>query len=304
LVITGPTASGKTELAIELALRFSGELIGADSVQVYRGLDIGSSKPRAAELRGVPHHLIDVREPDQPLDAAEFAQLADAAIAGTRARGHVPIVVGGSGLWLRALLRGLVTLPPVDPELRNELDQRARIGGTCALHEELAAIDPLAARRIHENDRVRIVRALEVYAQTGKPLGTMHEEHALGAPRHDAVRVVIDPGNDVLTQRIEARTRAMIEAGFAEETRRLVERYGRELRALGAVGYREMVEHVCDNTPIEETEQKIVRATRVYARRQRTWLKSEPGERWDTTAEELLSPPGLARVARVLERHA
>jgi tRNA dimethylallyltransferase len=299
LVITGPTASGKTALAIELARRFSGELIGADSIQVYRGLDIGSAKPSAAELQGIAHHLIDIREPDQPLDAAEFAQLADRAIIETRARGNVPIVVGGSGLWLRALLRGLVALPEVDHAVRAALEERARIEGTEGLHRELAEVDPIAARSIHHNDRIRIIRALEVYAQTGQPLGAMRQEHALGAPRHAALRLVIDPGSEVLTKRIEARTRAMLEAGLEAETRRLVERYGRELRALGAVGYREMVEHVCDHIPIDETARKIVRASRIYARRQRTWLKNEPGDRWDASAPEVLGEAGLARVAQL-----
>jgi tRNA dimethylallyltransferase len=300
LVVTGPTASGKTALAIELARRFAGELIGADSVQVYRGFDIGSGKPTAAELGGVAHHLLDVRDADQPLDAAEFAALADEAIAEVRARGHLPIVVGGSGLWLRALLRGLVQLPPVDAALRARLDREADELGTRVLHQRLAGVDPLAAADIHENDRVRIVRALEVFEQTGQPLGALRAQHALGAPRHRALRIVIDPGPAELTALIEARVAAMIARGFAAEVEQLVARHGREARALGSVGYREMVEHVCDGVPLEETARKIVQATRIYARRQRTWLKSEPGALWTTSREEVLSHAGSERLQRFI----
>lgn len=296
LVVTGPTASGKTALAVQLALQFEGELIGADSVQVYRGFDIGSSKPSLGELRGVPHHLLDVREATAPLDAAEFAALADAAIAEVRARGKRPIVVGGSGLWLRALLRGLVKAPEVDPALRARLSAEAAAQGTPRLHERLAAVDPDAAAQIHPNDRVRVVRALEVFEQTGQALGALRREHALGAPRYRALRIVLDLAPDVLTPRIETRCREMIARGFAAEVRALVERHGRDVRALGAVGYAEMVAHVCDGVPLEITARAIERATRIYARRQRTWLKSEPGERWLTHPDEVLSDAGLARL--------
>lgn len=301
LVITGPTASGKTACAVELARRFDGELVGADSVQVYRGLDIGSSKPTADELAGIPHHLLDVCDPDQPLDAAAFANLADVAIADIRARGKRPIVVGGAGLWLRALLRGLVQLPQVDPELRARLDAEANTHGTPHLHARLAVIDPRAAADIHPNDRVRVVRALEVHAQTGTPLGELRHEHALGQPRYHALRVVLDLPPDELTSRIAQRTQQMIERGLEAEVRRLVERYGRELRALGAVGYREMVAHVCDGVGLEETCVAINQATRVYARRQRTWLKNEPGELWLCRPEQLFEEQGLATVQPFLE---
>lgn len=296
IVITGPTASGKTALGLSLARMLDGELVGADSIQVYRGMDIGSSKPSLNELAGIAHHLIDVCDPDQPMDAVSFAARADDAIADIRARGKLPIVVGGSGLWLRALLRGLVQLPPVDEELRARLTQEADEVGTSVLHARLAERDPIAAAAIHPNDRVRVVRALEVFEQTGQPLGAMRAEHALGAPRHHALRIVIDPGSDALTPRIVARTRQMLDAGLADETRALLTRFGRPLRALSAVGYREMVAHLEDGVPIDETERQIIRATRIYARRQRTWINGEPGQRWNTEADEVLSVAGLARI--------
>jgi tRNA dimethylallyltransferase len=296
LVITGPTASGKTSLGLELARRFGGELIGADSVQVYRGFDIGSSKPTPAELGGIPHHLLDVAEPEQPLDAVDFAELADAAIAQTVGRGHVPIVVGGSGLWLRALLRGLVQLPSVDPQIRKRLDEEANTLGAPALHARLSQIDPQAAADIHANDRIRIVRALEVYEQTGTPLGQLRAEHALGAPRYRALRIVLEVPPDELIRRIEARTEQMLAHGFVDEVRTLIARHGRDVRPLGAVGYREMVEHLCDGVSLAETVRKINQSTRVYARRQRTWLNNEPGELWQTTREAVLSDEGQARL--------
>jgi tRNA dimethylallyltransferase len=300
LVITGPTASGKTALAIELARRLEGELVGADSVQVYRGFDIGSGKPTRRELAGVTHHLLDVRDASEPLDANDFAELADAAIGDVRARGKTPIVVGGSGLWLRALLRGLVKLPPVDPAIRARLEQEATEHGTQVMHDRLKQLDPLAAADIHPHDRIRLVRALEVHEQTGTPIGELRAAHALGSPRYRALRIVIDPGNELLTERITARVAQMIAAGFVDEVRKLVKKHGRDARALGAVGYREMVEHVCDGVSLEETEQRIVRATRIYARRQRTWLNNEPGELWLTSADEVLSDAGMARLRAFL----
>jgi tRNA dimethylallyltransferase len=301
LVLTGATASGKTAAAVQLAEHFGGELIGADSVQVYRGFDIGASKPKASELRGIVHHLLDVRDADQPLDAVEFAHLADAAISDVRARGKLPIVVGGSGLWLRALLRGLVAAPPVDAELRARLEAAARTDGSASLHARLAHVDPRAAAHIHPNDRVRIVRALEVFEQTGQPLGALRGVHALGAPRYRSLRVVLELPADELNRRIEQRTAAMITEGFVAEVERLLSRYGRATRPLGSVGYREMVAHVCDGVALDETVRAINRATRIYARRQRTWLRSEPGERWLASPERVLEPAGITRLESFLE---
>jgi tRNA dimethylallyltransferase len=301
LVVTGPTASGKTALAVALAECLGGELIGADSVQVYRGFDIGSSKPTADELRGIPHHLLDVRDADQPLDAAEFAALADTAIAEVRDSGKLPIVVGGSGLWLRALLRGLVKAPDVDPQVRAELTADAERLGAPALHVRLSEVDPDAAQAIHPNDRVRIVRALEVHVQTGQALGALRKQHALGAPRYRALRIVLDLPTETLTERIRARTAHMIDHGFVTEVQGLTARFGRTARPLSAVGYREMVAHICDAVSLEDTAGAINRATRIYARRQRTWLKNEPGDRWITETERVLDDDGLARLETFLE---
>ncbi|MBC7171604.1 MAG: tRNA (adenosine(37)-N6)-dimethylallyltransferase MiaA, partial [Polyangiaceae bacterium] len=194
IVIAGPTASGKTAAGLWIARHLGGELVGADSVQVYRGFDIGSAKPTEEELSGVAHHLIDIVDPDEEVDAQRYAELADAAIADIEARGRVPIVVGGTGLWIRALLRGLVSVPPVDRELRARIEAEVDQEGSPAMHARLAAVDPRAAAGIHPNDRLRIVRALEVFEQTGTPMGELRHAHALGAPRYDALFVVLDPG--------------------------------------------------------------------------------------------------------------
>ncbi len=277
LVLAGPTASGKTGAAVELALRLGGELVGADSVQVYRGFDIGSAKPTAAELRGVPHHLIDAADADAPLDAMAYAHLADAAIADIHARGRLAIVVGGTGLWLRALVRGLVAVPPVDHALRARLDAEAVERGAPALHTRLVRIDPRAAAKIHPNDQLRTVRALEVFEQTGTPLGELHAAHALGGPRYPLRMLAVDRPTPELHARIDARVREMLRAGFADEVRALLERHGETARPLQAVGYREMLEHVLRGVSLDETTLRILQSTRTYARRQRTWLKNEPG---------------------------
>ncbi len=290
LVVGGVTAAGKTAAALALARRQGGELIGADSVQVYRGFDIGSAKPTEAELGGVRHHLIDVIDPDEEIDAARYAALADAAIADVAARGKLPIVVGGTGLWIRALLRGLVALPEVDPALRARLDEEAEHAGAPALHARLAELDPAAAARIHPNDRLRVVRALEVFEQTGTPLGELQAAHALGAPRYDAEILLLDRPREGLHAAIRARAHAMLEAGWIDEVRGLLERWGPDVRPMGAVGYRQLAEHLLEGVPLEETERSIYKATRIYTRRQRTWFRGEfrddhRGVPWTTAAE-------------------
>jgi tRNA dimethylallyltransferase len=302
VVIAGPTAVGKTAQAVALAERFDGELVGADSVQVYRGFDIGSSKPTAAELRGVPHHLIDICEPNELIDAAGYAQRADAAIASVTARGKLPIVVGGTGLWLRALLRGLVAVPQVDRELRARLEAEWDAVGGAAMHERLGGIDPLSAARIHQNDKLRVVRALEVFEQTGVPLGEARRAHALGRPRYRALSYVLDLPGELHKTRVRERVDAMIAAGFVEETRALLARYGSEVRALGAVGYRQMVEHLQDGVPLAETAERIVRATLIYARRQRTWWGTDPTMHKRIAPDALLEEPELSTLAQFCAR--
>jgi tRNA dimethylallyltransferase len=300
LVIAGPTASGKTAAAITLARRLRGELVGCDSVQVYRGFDIGSAKPTAAELDGVAHHLIDVVNPDEPIDAMSYAARADRAIEGIAARGRVPIVVGGTGLWMRALLRGLVHVPPPDPAIREALAREVDARGAPALHARLQALDPRAAAAIHPHDALRIVRALEVHAQTGRPLGELRAAHALGKPRYPAWVVALECPREELDARIDARIDAMLAAGWADEVRALLARWGPDVRPFGSIGYREILAHVKDGVPLEEARRRVRRSTRMYARRQRTWLAGDPDVAWRASAEALLGPEGMARLEAFL----
>ncbi len=300
LVIAGVTASGKTAAAIELARRFDGELVGADSVQVYRGFDIGSSKPTERELGDVRHHLIDVLDPDEEIDAAQYAARADEAIRQIRGRGRLPIVVGGTGLWIRALLRGLVDVPPVDPEVRGRLEETLSSEGSVALHDRLRAVDPISAEAIHPHDSFRIIRALEVYEQTGTPLGSLRAAHARGAERYRTVFVALDVPREAHGEAIERRTRAMLEAGWVEEVRALRARWGDRVRAFGSVGYREVLAHVRDGVPLEETVRQIRKSTRTYARRQRTWFRGERSVSWWSDHAELREPPTQERIAKEL----
>ncbi len=300
IVIVGPTGVGKTQVALELARRLDGELIGADSVQVYRGFDIGSAKPSRAELGHVVHHLIDIADAEEPLDAARYAALASTATEEVSARGHVPIVVGGTGLWLRALLRGLLAAPPVDKDLRATLERRWDERGPVEMHAQLSRVDPQSATRIHMNDKLRVVRALEVYEQTGRALGALRAEHALGEPRYADLTVLLDVPDVHYAELIRERTRRMFEQGLLEEVAGLVRKHGAEVRPLQSVGYRQVVDELATGVPREVTVEQIVRATNVYARRQRTWWKSDPGVQLRITAQQALDADHEA----IFVRHA
>ena len=276
LVVVGPTASGKTELAIRLAERFGGEIIGADSVQIYRGFDLGSGKPTADEQRRAPHHLVDRAEPAEPFDAQRFAELAELAIAEIRARDRVPIVCGGTFLWVRALVRGLAPAPPADATIRAEHAAFVATEGRAALHERLAAVDPESAARLAPNDALRVSRALEVHAISGRTQSAWHAEHGFRTERHKARLLGIARERDELDRRIERRTRAWLEQGWIDEVRGLVDRGHGAARAMGSVGYRQIHEHLRGELAEADLEAAIVRATRIFVRRQRTWLRDEP----------------------------
>lgn len=281
--IVGPTATGKTALAIELARRWDAEIVGADASQVYRGMDIGTGKVTAAELGGVRHHLIDVADPDEPFDAAAYVRLADAAIADIEARGRRALVCGGTGLYVRALLYGLCAAPPVDPAIRDELRARIAAGELPALHAELRAVDPEAAARIAPRDRQRIERALGVFRTTGRPLSAWQAEHAPAAPRYDARLIGLDLPREVLRRRIADRVRAMFAAGFVDEVRRLLDAgYGPHLSSMGALGYRHVAAHLEGRLTRDDAMDLTIRDTRRYAKRQRTWFRAMPGVHWAT----------------------
>lgn len=276
LVVVGPTATGKTELAIEIAERFGGEIVSADSVQIYREFELGTGKPTVAEVARAAHHLVSCVDPAEAVDAASYADLADEAIASIRARGRVPIVCGGTFLWVKALLWGLAPAPPADAALRAAHQAIASREGREALHRRLAAIDPSTAARVAPNDLVRVSRALEVFELSGKPLSAWHAEHAFRTHRHAARLVGVARSSDEMDRRIAARTRHWLAAGWVGEVRALVARGHGEARAMGSVGFRQVRAHLAGELQADELELAIVRATRIFARRQRTWLREQP----------------------------
>lgn len=277
-VLAGPTASGKTRLAIEASLRAGGEIVNADSQQVYRGLDVGTAKPTAGERAAVPHHLLDVADPGEGMDAARFAALADEAIAGIAARGHLPVVVGGTGLYIRTLLHGVVDAPGRDPALRTQLEEEAALHGRPALHRRLASVDPGAAARIRENDLVRIVRALEI-AAGGRTQSELFEAHRFAPRRYRYRLLALDVPRDELHRRIEVRALAMARGGLVDEARRLVDRFGTALPRL-PIGYEDAIACARGEIGEEELAGRIARLHRRYARRQVGWLRGEPDVEW------------------------
>jgi tRNA dimethylallyltransferase len=278
-VVAGPTASGKTALAVALARRLGGEIVNADSQQVYRGLDVGTAKPTPEERGLAPHHLLDVVEPGEGMDAARFVALADEAVADIAARGRVPIVAGGTGLYVRALLHGVVAAPGRDPALRARLEEEAGRLGRPALHARLAALDPAAAARIRPNDLVRIVRALEIAAGGALP-SELHAAHAFRPDRYDALLVALDPPRPALHARIEARVREMFAGGLLDEARALLARFDGTLPARLPIGYAEAAACVRGELALEEAIRRVQVAHRRYARRQVMWLRAERGVEW------------------------
>lgn len=288
LVVVGPTATGKTELAISLCEAFGGEVIGADSVQVYRGFDIGSGKPTAAERARAPHHLVDIADPLEAIDAARWAELAEAAIDEVRARGRVPIVCGGTFLWVKALVFGLAPMPPADAALRARHADIAASEGRAALHARLASVDAEAATRLAPNDFVRVSRALEVFELTGRRQSDLYREHGFGGSRHRPRFVGQQRAREALDRRIEARAAAWLDAGWIDEVRDLCAHGYGDARAMTSVGYRQVRDHLRGQLPREELLGAVVRATRVFARRQRTWLRDLPVE-WVADGGESIS---------------
>jgi len=302
ILVAGPMGVGKSAAAIALCERLGGEIVSADSIQIYRGLDLGSSKPSAAERVRVPYHLVDALDPTEPIDAMRYAALADAAIADILDRGRQPVVVGGTGLWMRALVRGLLALPPVDPELRADLEREWDAQGAEAMHARLRELDPAAAARIHAHDKLRVVRALEVHAQTGMPLGELRRSHAQGTPRFATFGVLLDLEQAHWRTRIAERTHAMLVSGWVDEVRALLAKHGEDLRPLRSVGYRQICEHLRGELPADDLEGAIDKATRIYGRRQRTWFRSDPDFPHRITPANLTRDATLSAIQHFLEQ--
>ena len=276
----GPTATGKTELAIELAARVDAEIISVDSAMVYQGMDIGTAKPGPDVLARVPHHLIDIRDPAERYSAGDFRRDALELMDRITAVGRLPVLVGGTMLYFRALLEGLAELPSADPGVRAAIDREAARRSWSGMHRELERVDPEAAARIHANDPQRIQRALEVYYQSGKPMSVLQREGRTEPADYRFVRVALIPNDrSRLHQAIEARFDQMIDMGFVDEVRRLYEREDlhRETPSMRAVGYRQLWDYLSGKLSMDEAQRRAVVATRRLAKRQMTWLRGEEG---------------------------
>lgn len=281
VVVLGPTATGKSALGLVLAEELGGEIVNADALQVYRGLDVGTAKPTAEERARVPHHLLDVADPAERFSAGEFARQARGVIADIGSRGRRAIVVGGSGLYLRALLEGISPIPPGDREVRRRLRRRLEEQGLAALHEELARRDPATAARLPAGDRQRILRALEVVEASGTPLSEWIARRPYGAERLPAVRLGLTLPRALLYDAIERRVARMVERGWVEEVERLLSGgFSPSAPAFQAIGYRQIARHVAGEWSLERALEETVRATRRYAKRQLTWFRKEPDILW------------------------
>jgi tRNA dimethylallyltransferase len=279
VVILGPTGSGKTPLSVSLAQQFNGEIVSCDSVAVYRGLEIGSAKPSAEQRACVPHHLLDVVTPDAFYSAGDYARDARAAIAAIAGRGKLPIVTGGTGLYLRALLQGLFAGPQRSIALRERLLRKAETHGPSRLHRILHRLDPASAARIHPNDVAKVIRAIEVTLAASRPMSEAWKEGREPLRGYRILRVGLDPERPALYERINARARAMFAEGLVEETRALIARYGRP-PALGSLGYRQAAEYLAGECTLEQAIAAVSQGHRNYAKRQLTWFRREPEVRW------------------------
>ncbi|MAF12625.1 tRNA (adenosine(37)-N6)-dimethylallyltransferase MiaA [Candidatus Poribacteria bacterium] len=284
--IVGPTAVGKTSVAIRVADELGCEIVSVDSRQIYRELDIGTAKPTAAEQAEARHHLIDVADPTERFSAAMYQRAADAAIEDIRARGKQPLLVGGAGLYLRALLDGLFEGPPAQRDIRERLREEARGDGGEALHRRLAEVDPAASHRIHRNDTLRLVRALEVYEITGRPISELQNQWTGEEPRYRAVVVALRRPREDLNRRANARIRAMMEEGLLDEVCRLRERYRRDAPAFSGYGYAELWDHMDGRHTEEKALELLRRNTHRYAKRQLTWFRADPRTSWVDIAED------------------
>ena len=276
VLLAGPTASGKTSLSIVLSTWISAEIVNADSMQVYRHMEIGTAKPTLEQRQSVPHHLIDVADPDEPFDAARYLHLALPVIEDIRKRDRVPLVVGGTGLYMRVLTRGLCSGPSSDAEMKKELLAAEKSKGLGRLYCDLRRIDPESAAKIHPNDRQRIFRALEVFGLTGIPLSALQKDHGFKEQLFPTIKVFVNRERGELYERINRRVDSMLESGLKGEVERLLAMgYAGELKSMQSLGYRQMAAHLAGAISIDEAACQIKRETRHYAKRQITWFRGD-----------------------------
>lgn len=281
VIILGPTAAGKSEFAMKMAQGIDAEIVNADSQQVYRYMDIGTGKPSQADLARVPHHLIDIIDPDEEFNAALYRRLATQAIDDIQQRDKRVLVCGGTGLYLKALTRGIFEGPGQDPKLRKKLEDEIEQTGLSALYQRLVGIDADVVSTIHPNDRQRIIRALEVYYSTGKPIGVWQREHAFKEDLYDVLKIGLERERAELYEAINRRSEQMVDAGLLEEVRGLVGRgYSLDLKPLRSVGYRQMGEVLREEKNLDRALEEMKQETRRLAKRQLTWYRSDPEIRW------------------------
>ena len=305
ILLMGPTASGKSALAMEIASRLPVEIVSVDSAQVYRGMDIGTAKPGAADRAAVPHHLIDIIDPVQAYSAARFRSDASALIDAIEGRGRIPLLVGGTMLYFKALLEGLSDMPPSDPRLRSEIDAEAAARGWPAMHAELAKIDPAAAARLEPKDSQRIQRALEVYRTSGRTLSDLIASGTKNGMRFRPIRITLLPSDRAaLHRRIEMRFEAMLESGLIDELRSLRQRYPLVpgLPSMRCVGYRQVWQFLQEEFDQTELRERGIYATRQFAKRQLTWLRSMPKANVFDCLDAALNSRVLELVAREIDR--
>lgn len=296
VIVSGPTASGKTSLAVELALLFNGEIISADSMQVYRLMDIGTAKPTLVERKGVAHHLIDVVYPDEEYTAARFKVEAANKINEIAERGRTVFIAGGTGLYIKVLTQGLFKGPEADPELRQELAALASDKGKEALHEMLKKIDPEGAAGIHPNNINRVIRAIEVFELAGKPISSLQKEHSFSESPYECFKIGLDIERETLYDAIDCRVDRMVSAGLLEETRALADMgYGYDLKPMLGLGYKEMSGVLTGTRTLEEAVELIKRNTRHYAKRQLTWFRKDTDTKWFKPSEKKNIPDALNR---------
>ena len=282
ICICGPTASGKTALSVALAKQLHTEIISADSMQIYRQMDIGTAKPDLAERQGVPHHLFDVCDPGEPFSVARYVELADAAAQDILSRGMIPIVAGGTGLYMDALIEcSVFSGDETDLSVREKYQHMAAERGNQAVHDCLAAVDPEGAARLHPNNLKRVIRALEVYEQTGMTIDAFNRKNKRSKPKYDAVKIGVCPSErETLYDRIDHRVDLMLQNGLLEETRRLVEQGLLTGTAAQAIGYKELLGYLNGEQTLEECTELLKRRSRNYAKRQLTWLKRDDSIHW------------------------
>ncbi len=296
IVICGPTGIGKTAIAIELAGKFGGEIISADSMQIYRYMDIGTAKPTPEERAQIKHHMIDIVDPDEDYDAVQFSKQARDRIAEIADSGLIPFIVGGTGLYIKALLHGLFQSKPIDPEIRNHLKQESEENGSGFLFERLKKIDPAAAGRIHPNDSYRIIRALETIESSGKTISEHHQNHGFADDPFVALKIGLKMDRQNLYARIDNRVDLMIGAGLVEEVTKLLEiGYTADLKSMQSIGYRHVIEFLEEKLSWDECVRTLKRDTRRFAKRQFTWFGADPPIKW-------YEPDQLNEIVKLVKR--